>query len=105
MHQRKGREEAPCRPLPLPIGFAHVLLLLLLHLLRELKAVVVRRHVCYLALDRIASCAGHLLGGHHAQIDILLVSGSNLLLLLLEHLDLLRNGELFHSDSSASGSS
>ncbi len=80
-------------------------MLLLLHLLRELKGVCVRRHVRHLALDRIAACAGHLLRGHHAHVDILLVSGSNLLLLLLEHLDLLRYGELFHCDPSVAVSS
>ena len=42
-----------------------------------------------------------LLGLNHAEIDILLVSSSNLLLLLLQELDLLCKCELLHCIWSA----
>lgn len=69
-------------------------MLLLLHLLRELETIGMRRHVGALSLDRKALSARHLLRVHHANLMLML--GSNLLLLLLKHFDLLRDRKLFH---------
>lgn len=41
---------------------------------------------------------------NHAHVNILLVGGSDLLLLLLEDLDLLGNGQLFHYTDYVSAS-
>lgn len=69
---------------------------LLRHLLRELEVVCVRRYVGHLSLHLEVGTGKVLLWLNHAHVNILLVRGSDLLLLLLEDLDLLGNGELFH---------
>jgi len=75
--------------------------MLLGHLLRKLKLVCVRRYIGHLSLH--LEVAGQvLLGLNHAHIDILLVSRSNLLLLLLQNLYLLGDGKLLHCTSSVS---
>lgn len=49
-------------------------------------------------MQRIESpvVAKGLAGGHHAHVDVLLVRRLDLLLLLLQQLDLLLDGQLFH---------
>jgi hypothetical protein len=55
------------------------------------------RHVGH-GLQRIERTAGaeRLSRGHHPHVDILLMSSLDLLLLLLQQLNLLLDGELFH---------
>lgn len=55
-------------------------------------------HDLHLALQLLELGRQLLLLGDHAHVDILLVSGGDLLLLLLEHFDLLGEGELFHCE-------
>jgi len=78
----------------------HAKLLLLTHLgLLELaKLIRVRRDIqtLHLALQLLELVGQLLLLWYHAHVDILLVCGGNLLLLLLEHFDLLSERELFH---------
>ncbi len=72
-------------------------LLLLLKLLWELKSVRMRRHVGHLSLDSSKGCTREVvLWLYHAQVDILLVLSSDVLLLLLQHLDLLSDSKLLH---------
>jgi len=68
-------------------------LLLLLLLLGELESIVVG----HLALHLGEGLVGELLLGlDHAQVNVLLVRCSNLLLLLLKEFDLLGESELLH---------
>jgi hypothetical protein len=78
--------------------------MLLLHLLRELKRVRMRRHIGHLSLHLEIRPRQVLLGLYHAHINVLLMRRSNLLLLLLEDFDLLCDSKLFHygNDSSVS---
>jgi hypothetical protein len=69
--------------------------LLLLHLLCKLVVVYLRRHIGHLSRLHL-EVAKLLLWLDHAHVDILLVGRCNLLLLLLQNLDLLCDGELFH---------
>ena len=71
-----------------------LLLLHLLHLLGELVVVDLGRDIGHLALH--LEVAELLLRLDHAHVHILLMRCGNLLLLLLENLDLLCDGELFH---------
>jgi len=64
-------------------------MLLLLHLLRELEGIGVRKHVC-LSLHGISACTGHVLWRYHTHVEVLLLGGNNLLLLLLKRFNLLR---------------
>jgi hypothetical protein len=74
----------------------------LLHLLGELVVVDLGRDIGNLALH--LEVAELLLRLDHAHVNILLVRRGDLLLLLLEDLDLLCDGELFHWwDMSAPG--
>jgi hypothetical protein len=74
----------------------------LLHLLGELVVVDLGRDIGDLALH--LEVAELLLRLDHAHVNILLVRRGDLLLLLLEDLDLLCDGELFHWwDMSALG--
>ena len=76
-------------------GDSEMLLLLhWLHLLGELVVVDLGRDIGHLAWH--LEVAELLLRLDHAHVDILLVRRGNLLLLLLEDLDLLCNGELLH---------
>lgn len=68
---------------------------LLTHLLLELVVVHLGRYVGHLAGLHL-EVAQLLLWLDHAHVHILLVRGGDLLLLLLEYLDLLCNGKLFH---------
>jgi hypothetical protein len=78
--------------------------MLLGHLLGKLKVVGVRGHMGHLALHLEVGAGKMLLWWYHAHGNVLLVRGSDLLLLLLEDLDLLREGELFDcGDASAKG--
>jgi len=79
---------------------AEVLLLGYLHLLGELVVVDLGRDIGNLAWH--LEVAELLLRLDHAHVDILLVCGSNLLLLLLEDFDLLCNGELLHCTEAVS---
>jgi hypothetical protein len=74
-----------------------LLLLLLLHLVRELEAAL-GPHVAHAGLQwvEITARAKLLPGGNHAHIDILLMGSLELLLLLLEELDLLLDSKLVH---------
>ena len=56
------------------------------------------RHIGHLSLHLKVGTGKVLLWLNHAHVDILLVCCSDLLLLLLEDLDLLGNGELFHCE-------
>lgn len=69
------------------------------YLVGELESIL--RHVAH-GLQRIErSIRGHgLAGRNHSHIDILLVSGLNLLLLLLQKLNLLLDSQLFHCEES-----
>ena len=71
------------------------MLLLLSHLLWELILVGVRGNIGHLTLH-LEVGRQVLLRLDHAHVHVLLVSGSDLLLLLLQDLNLLSNGELFH---------
>lgn len=83
-------------------GDSEVLLLLhLLHLLGELVVVDLGRDIGHLALH--LEVAELLLRLDHTHVNILLVRGGNLLLLLLEDLDLLCDGELFHCAAVSNG--
>lgn len=73
-------------------GHAKVLLTLLGELVVRLL------HVLHLALHLKLLAGEVLLGRDHAHVDILLMSGSDLLLLLLEGLDLLGDGKLLHHE-------
>lgn len=76
-------------------------LLLLKLLLWKLECVVGRRQM---ALDLVVVLIRQLLlWRDHSQVDVLLVSGSDLLLLLLEYLDLLCKCELLHWTVSVGG--
>jgi len=70
-----------------------LLLLLLLLLLRELECVVVGKLALHLGKGLVGEL---LLGLNHAQVDILLMSCGNLLLLLLKKFNLLSESELLH---------
>jgi hypothetical protein len=70
--------------------------MLLGHLLRKLEVVVVWRYVGHLSLHLEVGTRKVLLRLNHAHVNILLVSCSNLLLLLLKNFDLLGDSELFH---------
>jgi hypothetical protein len=71
-------------------------MLLLLLLLRELEGVVVGHLTLHLGEGLIGEL---LLGLDHAQIDVLLVGCSDLLLLLLKKFNLLGEGELLHCET------
>lgn len=76
-------------------GTRQLQMLLLLLLLRELEGIVVG----HLALHLGEGLVGELLLGlDHAQVDVLLVGCSDLLLLLLKEFDLLGEGELLHCE-------
>jgi len=78
---------------------------LLLHL-RELEVVCRIGREGLLILDRrVALHVAHALHalGDHAHVHILLVCGGNLLLLLLEHFDLLLKSKLFHHERGQFG--
>lgn len=67
-------------------------------LLRELECIGVRGYVeiLHLTLQLLKLIGQLLLLRDHAHVDVLLVRRSNLLLLLLQHLDLLGQRQLFH---------
>lgn len=66
-------------------------------LLGELEGVVdLRRNTTHVAAGRKRVDLTQLLRLEQAHVNVLLMCGSNLLLLLLEQLDLLLNGQLFH---------
>lgn len=69
------------------------MLLLLLWLLRKLECVVVGHLTLHLGKGLVGEL---LLGLDHAQVDVLLVGRSDLLLLLLKEFNLLCESELFH---------
>lgn len=69
------------------------MLLLLLWLLRELEGVVAGNLTLHLGEGLIGEL---LLGLDHAQVDVLLVGCSDLLLLLLKEFNLLGESELLH---------
>jgi hypothetical protein len=71
-------------------------LLLLLLLLRELECVVVGDLTLHLSEGLVGEL---LLGLDHAQVDILLMGCSNLLLLLLKEFNLLGESELLHCET------
>ena len=76
-----------------------LLLLLLCHLLLlelELVGVGGDVEVLHLALQLLELVGQLLLLWDDAHVDVLLVGGGDLLLLLLEHFDLLGEGELLH---------
>ena len=70
--------------------------MLLRHLLGELEAICVRRYIGHLALHLEIGTGKVLLGLNHPHVNVLLMSGSDLLLLLLENFDLLCNRKLLH---------
>lgn len=70
---------------------------LLLHLVGELKASL-RRQVLHLRLERVVAGSEMLGRRDHAHVYILLMCSLNLLLLLLEKLDLLLDGQLLHCE-------
>lgn len=73
--------------------------MLLAHLLLwELEGIGGRGNVeiLHLTLQLLVLLREGLLLGYHAHVDILLVGSSDLLLLLLEHFDLLSESKLFH---------
>ena len=72
--------------------------MLRLHLLLELILVGVGRdiEILHLALQLLKLVGQLLLLWNHAHVDILLVRSSDLLLLLLEHLNLLGESKLLH---------
>lgn len=78
------------------------MLLLLLWLLRELEGVVVGHLTLHLGKGLVGEL---LLGLDHAQVDVLLVGCSNLLLLLLKEFDLLGESELFHYETVSKATS
>jgi hypothetical protein len=69
---------------------------LLLSLLGELERVDLRRNTAHGGTRLEGRHLAQLLGLQQAHVHVLLVCGSNLLLLLLEQLNLLLNGQLFH---------
>lgn len=73
---------------------------LLYRLLLELKLVHIWRnvHVLHLALKLLVLGGQLLLLWDHAHVNILLMSGCDLLLLLLQHFDLLSKRKLLHCD-------
>jgi hypothetical protein len=72
-----------------------------LGLLRELESGGVRGYVevLHLALQLLELVGKLLLLRDHSHVNILLVCGSDLLLLLLEHFDLLGQSQLFHCET------
>lgn len=76
------------------------LLLLLLIALGKLKSIGLLRHSLHLSLHLITGVLSSswqlLLRRDHAHVHILLMSSSNLLLLLLKGLDLVLQSQLFH---------
>ena len=76
---------------------AHLNILLLLHLVRELEAAL-GPHIAHGGLQwvEVTTRAELLPGRDHAHIDVLLVGSLELLLLLLEKLDLLLDSKLVH---------
>jgi len=68
--------------------------LALLHL--ECTVVLVDLEILHLALELLILSGKLLLLGNHAHVDILLVGCGDLLLLCLQHLDLLSERELLH---------
>ncbi len=75
-------------------GPAHVEVLLW-KLGRELETGL-GRYVCHVLLEWVESAGHGLIRGHHAHVEVLLLSGLDLLLLLLQQFDLLLDRELFH---------
>jgi len=70
--------------------------LLLLHLLWELKLIGMWRHILHLSLQLISCVRQMLLWLDNTHVNVLLMGRSNLLLLLLKEFDLLRKRKLLH---------
>ena len=54
------------------------------------------RHARDILLEGVEATSHGLVGGHHAHVEVLLLCSLDLLLLLLQQLDLLLDGELLH---------